>query len=178
MTMTQENTATVAKINVGDHVRSFDFAATNNRNLTGPHSAYCEGQVIGYKWVEGCDRYEIAVSQIISGGKFVPLNNLIDETGMFCVYPPINGTPTLLGNICDGVVKIEPATLSTERVYIAYTGTQSEAQLAAELAGRKVGYGSSDEGWFVAFDNDDTDFVYFRDGSVPPADLLPEVKRG
>lgn len=78
---------------VGDRVRSFDFA---DRSLDGPRACYMEGQITGLKEIEGCWRYKIEVNRCVGGGK---------EQDRFpaVIYPPVNGTPTMMGRITDGV---------------------------------------------------------------------------
>ena len=83
-------------ISVGNRVRSFDFHYM--RDLEGPRSCYMEGEVTdivehphyGYK----C--YEIQVSRVVAGGK-----ECSDRPTT--IYPPVNGTPTSMGRITDGV---------------------------------------------------------------------------
>jgi len=83
-------------VEVGNRVRSFDFHYM--RDLDGPRSCYMEGEVtdivehphFGYK----C--YEIQVDRVICAGKE---NDEIPVT----IYPPVNGTPTTMGRITDGV---------------------------------------------------------------------------
>ena len=84
------------KIVIGTKVRSFDFHRM--RDLEGPRSCYTEGIVTGFEEVRGCMRYVIEVSRCISGGEDI-------ASGEFppTIYPPVNGTPTMLGRITDGV---------------------------------------------------------------------------
>lgn len=79
---------------IGDKVRSFDFH--HMRDLEGPRSCYMEGQLTGLKRVEGCWRYKIEVTRCVAGG---------EEQNNFppVIYPPMNGTPTTMGRITDGV---------------------------------------------------------------------------
>lgn len=84
-------------IQVGDPVRSFDFYS---RDLEGEMACYVEGEVEGFEEMEGCDRYVIRVLKRVRGGKLTMCSM---ET---YVYPPVNGTPTTMGRICDGVQKI------------------------------------------------------------------------
>jgi hypothetical protein len=88
------------EIKVGDKVRSFDFEG--RRNLTGERACYIEGVVMGFREIEGCQRYEIKLTRRVFGG----------EDGPFAgtMYPPVNGTSTLFGDTTDGVVKIEEDT--------------------------------------------------------------------
>ena len=84
------------EISVGSHVRSFDFHYM--RDLEGDRACYMEGEVTdivehphyGYK----C--YEIQVSRVVVGGKE-------ENEGHLTIYPPVNGTPTTMGRITDGV---------------------------------------------------------------------------
>ena len=83
-------------VEVGSNVRSFDFHYM--RDLEGRRSCYMEGEVtdivehphFGYK----C--YEIQVNRVICGGEE---NDEMPVT----IYPPVNGTPTTMGRITDGV---------------------------------------------------------------------------
>ena len=84
-------------IQIGTQVRSFDFHYM--RDLEGPRSCYMEGKVVGFEEVRGCQRYVIEVDRCISGG---------EEQGDFpaTIYPPVNGTPTWMGRVTDGVEAI------------------------------------------------------------------------
>ena len=89
-------------IEVGSKVRSFDFArGESGRDLKGERACYIEGVVEGFKEVDGCERYIVRVDRKVFGGKEE------DILGRFpYVYPPVNGTPRMLGGVCDGVVLI------------------------------------------------------------------------
>jgi len=79
-------------IKVGDAVRSYDF--------DGRTDCYVEGVVVAIKMPHGMDavkRYEIKVARQVFGG-----DEIADHADF--VYPPINGTPTLFGRECNGVV--------------------------------------------------------------------------
>ena len=89
------------QININDTVRSFDFHM--NRDLEGERACYVEGVVEGFREVEGCTRYDIKVTRAVFGGEEVEV-----EEGAR-VFPPLNGTPTLLGRITDGVFKMGEA---------------------------------------------------------------------
>ena len=82
------------EITFGSQVRSFDFHYM--RDLDGPRSCYMEGQMMGHTTIEGCKRYIIAVKRCVVRG---------EETSNFpeVIYPPVNGTPTTMGRITDGV---------------------------------------------------------------------------
>ncbi len=82
------------EITVGTKVRSFDFHYM--RDLEGPRSCYMEGVVTGIEKVRGCDRYVIKVDRCVVGG---------EEKSDFpsTIIPPVNGTPTMLGRVTDGV---------------------------------------------------------------------------
>jgi len=57
-------------IEVGDRVRSYDFAHVGQRDLFGPQSDYIEGIVETIdEWMEGCPRYKITVERQISSGR-------------------------------------------------------------------------------------------------------------
>ncbi len=84
-------------IKVGDKVRSFDFP--HSRDVDGDRACYVEGVVEGFKEVEGCERYVVRVDRKVFAGKEE------DILGRYpYVFPPVNGTPRLLGGVCDGVV--------------------------------------------------------------------------
>jgi len=83
-------------IKIGTKVRSFDFHYM--RDLEGPRSCYMEGVVTGIEKIRGCDRYIIAVDRCISGGEKVSAQEHPPE-----ICPPVNGTPTFMGRITDGV---------------------------------------------------------------------------
>ncbi len=83
-------------ITIGNRVRSFDFHYM--RDLDGPRSCYMEGVVTGIEKIRGCDRYIIAVDRCIVRGKEQPAQNYPPE-----ICPPVNGTPTTMGRITDGV---------------------------------------------------------------------------
>src|SRR5688572_26501204 len=88
--------ATISRpIKVGDRVRSFDF---DNRNLSGPRSAYIEGQVVAIVRFEGCDRYKIAVEKQVFDGEVL---HPTEWSGPW-VFPPVNGTQSWMG-LTDGV---------------------------------------------------------------------------
>ena len=85
-------------IQVGSKVRSFDFArGDRGRQLEGERACYIEGVVEGFKDLEGCERYVIRVDRKVWAGEEV------DNPYRGHVYPPVNGTPTSLGGVCDGV---------------------------------------------------------------------------
>ena len=50
-----------------------------------------------FKDLEGCERYVIRVDRKVWAGEEV------DNPYRGHVYPPVNGTPTSLGGVCDGV---------------------------------------------------------------------------
>ena len=81
-------------IQVGSKVRSFDFDYC--RDLTGERACYVEGKVIGIEPHGGCDRYVIEVSRAIFGGEE-------RDAWPKKVYPPLNGTPKLMGGVCNAV---------------------------------------------------------------------------
>ena len=78
-------------IKIHDEVRSFDFA----------HSAdyFAVGIVRDIVEMAGCQRYKIELFGIVAGGKqseHVPSDPF--------VYPPVNGTVSIFGDVCAGVV--------------------------------------------------------------------------
>lgn len=83
---------------IGDTVRSFDF---DGRELEGSGACYVEGKLVGIDSTHfDCPRYVIHVKKRIFDGK------RIEGDGNEFVYPPVNGTPTWLGGVCDGVVLV------------------------------------------------------------------------
>jgi hypothetical protein len=90
-------------IQVGDRVRSFDFAETFDdgaqfgRDLEGERACYVEGTVLEMSDREGCSRYEIHVDRDVFGGEDS------DRRVGQVVYPPVNGTPKSFGGACDFV---------------------------------------------------------------------------
>tara|TARA_R110002020_G_scaffold46591_1_gene132525 strand:- start:953 stop:1441 length:489 start_codon:yes stop_codon:yes gene_type:complete len=82
-------------INIGDKVRSFDFAA--HRDIEGPDACFVEGIVEGF---EG-NHLVIKVTREVFEGE-----NL-EVIGGRKVRAPLNGLRTSRGRITDGVVKIE-----------------------------------------------------------------------
>ena len=91
-------------IEVGDIVRSFDHYgevdAEMASDLTGENACYVIGIVEPPDEVsqsfEDCERYTIRIVSRIVNGRTRPL-------GESHVYPPVNGTPTLMGRIQSGV---------------------------------------------------------------------------
>jgi len=77
---------------LGSRVRSYDFEG-NTRS-------YCEGELIGYVKFEGCLCYHIRVTLRLWSGKVLKAHETY-------VWPPVNGTPSMGGNLC-GVVLLEP----------------------------------------------------------------------
>ena len=78
---------------IGTRVRSFDFPC---RDTDGENACFMEGTITGFQRVAGCLRYVIRVERAVFGGKEqkdFPRN----------VFPPPNGTPTMLGNETDGI---------------------------------------------------------------------------
>lgn len=90
------------EIKIGTRVRSFDFAdGPDGRSLQGERACYIEGVVTGYENVEGCQRYQILVDRDVFGGEESTRRN-----GRV-VTPPVNGTPTWMGNVTDYVEAID-----------------------------------------------------------------------
>lgn len=90
-------------IKIGDKVRSFDFS--HHRDISGKNAHYVEGVVVeigNVLGIPGCARYTIDVTARIWCGDreedIDPRENL--------VYAPVNGTPTLLGDVCDYVERL------------------------------------------------------------------------
>ena len=90
-------------IQVGDRVRSFDFAETFDdgaqfgRDLEGDRACYVEGVVLDLTVHEGCPRYEIHVDRDVFAGEES------DRRVGRVIYPPVNGTPKSFGGACDSV---------------------------------------------------------------------------
>ena len=79
-------------IKVGDFVRSFDFVIGKfGKDLEGDRASFVEGQVVDFTPMGGCQRYAILVTKDVFGGE--EQTNRVGTT----VYPPVNGTPTLMG---------------------------------------------------------------------------------
>lgn len=76
-------------IKVGNRVRSYDFARDRE--------CYVEGIVEGFEQLEGCERYKIRVERKVWAGEEV------ESPYDGHVYPPLNGTPRLFGDVCSGV---------------------------------------------------------------------------
>lgn len=93
-------------LQVGDKVRSFDFAdGEYGRELSGGRAAYAEGFIVEIGPMpdapaNDCPRYHIRVTRDVFGGK-----GRIGENSRVgtMVYPPVNGTPTTMGNTTYGV---------------------------------------------------------------------------
>lgn len=106
-------------IEAGDRVRSFDFAwRQGGRDLAGPRACYVEGEVVrllpvGERFAfdahgetaeahfPDCTRYVVRVERRIFRGE------PCEPSGPY-VFPPTNGTPTILGETCRGVERIDP----------------------------------------------------------------------
>jgi len=85
-------------IAIGDLVRSFDFEML--KDVEGPKACYIEGEVTGFAFKEGCDRYCIVVRRQVFKGK--DISHQIGQS----VFPPVNGTPTVFGGTTDFVVSL------------------------------------------------------------------------
>jgi hypothetical protein len=85
-------------VKVGDRVRSFDFDYC--RDLTGERACYVEGYVVGIQPHGGCDRYVIEVDRVVFRGE--ERHDSWNKTA----YPPVNGTPKLMGGIYNAVEAI------------------------------------------------------------------------
>jgi len=98
----------VNSIEVGNKVRSFDFATTikgeaYGRDLEGDRASYVEGEVIGFEHKAMCSRYVIRVERRVFGGEEVTQVVANAHAEEHVVYPPVNGTPRTLGGVTDGV---------------------------------------------------------------------------
>ena len=86
------------EIQIGNRVRSFDFAdGPDGRALKGDRACYVEGTVMAIEEVQGCDRYRILVNRDVFQGE--ELENRVGRE----VFPPVNGTPTLISGPTDFV---------------------------------------------------------------------------
>lgn len=86
------------EIKIGDRVRSFDFPG-RVRDLEGERACYAIGRVEEVVRRNGCDRYMIKVEYVVYRGS----KEFASEE---FIYPPVNGTPTWLGEVCNGVEAI------------------------------------------------------------------------
>nr|BDD45964.1 hypothetical protein 10 [bacterium] len=96
------------EIQVGDRVRSFDFAeGSYGRDLAGPRASYIEGEVeaVDATAPSGWTAYKVRVERQVAGGE--EIDALVGEY----VYPPVNGTPQLgrdeLTNFVEKIVERE-----------------------------------------------------------------------
>jgi hypothetical protein len=97
------------EIAIGQPVRSYDFAPGLKGNTrpdygmddTGPQANWIEGEVvaIGKEVIEGCPRYTINPYIRCRSGK------IERHDGEGYIYPPVNGTRSILGGVTCGVVK-------------------------------------------------------------------------
>jgi len=87
-----------SEIKVGDTVRSFDFEFVDN--------CYIEGKVIDFHFIEGCERCMIELDKKIFNGKDTTEDYLKQVNGDRLVYPPINGTPSWMGDVLNNIKKI------------------------------------------------------------------------
>lgn len=86
------SSALVEEIKVGDYVRSYDFE--------GREDCYVEGIVNDILPIGECDRYFIKVSKRVwAGVEEIP-------TRVVEAFPPVNGTPTWMGEETHFVVKV------------------------------------------------------------------------
>ena len=88
-------------IKTGDLVRSFDFPE-HDKSTEGKNACFIEGEIVDIGRLlpeQGCNVYKIKVTRKIFGGEE------ISEHEEF-YYPPVNGTPTWLGDKTHGVEKI------------------------------------------------------------------------
>src|SRR4051812_16945701 len=92
------------EIKEGARVRSYDFPGNGMENgLFFRSDCYVVGVVVSVGAIEheGCPRYEIAIEGAVFGGK--PIMARTTK-----IIPPVNGTRTLFGGVCDGVVLDTP----------------------------------------------------------------------
>lgn len=118
-------------VKVGDRVRSYDFPDRVD--------CYVEGVVeeIGaFPEFPGCERYRIKVDRAVFEGK--PNGHFADF-----VFPPVNGTRTSMGRVCDGVVPIQPALTSmrdiqAREVFCVMTDFEQTADQAPTLEEARI----------------------------------------
>lgn len=79
-------------IGVGDRVRSYDFAGVWDHYIEGVVEAITEP-------MEGCPRYKLRVERRVVGGQEAP-------PYAEYVYPPVNGTPTMMGKVTNLVERL------------------------------------------------------------------------
>jgi len=84
----------VQDIQVGDVVRSYDFDGSD---------AYVQGQVMDIYEDLDCDRYSIMVTEVKRSDEDVKILASVDQ---FIATPPVNGTPTSMGNVIHCVEKV------------------------------------------------------------------------
>ena len=97
-------------INVGDRVRTYDFPNNGvDGGLFFRSDCYMRGVVLGFEFVEGCMRYRIGIDSRVFAGKTAASSGVE-------IVPPVNGSPTLMGNTTDGVVHEDELEIET---YIA-----------------------------------------------------------
>lgn len=87
-------------IQIGDTVRSFDFARFTD--LRGERACYVEGVVRDIVELEGCQRYVIEVRRDVCAGAVV-------APGRPTVIVPVNGTKKWNGELTNGVVLLSVA---------------------------------------------------------------------
>lgn len=90
---TVDDPAKCEAIKVGDRVKSYDFMAYDDTFVIGIVSA-------DDFMMEGCNRYVIRVVERWINGEQVQTHS-----GEAC-FPPVNGTPKMLGGYTNGVRKI------------------------------------------------------------------------
>jgi len=84
----------------GERVRSFDFG--------GIRTCYAEGVVEAItEPMEGCPRYKLRVETRVFEGQRVDVDTPY-------LYPPVNGTPTILGGVTNCVERIPAASNSLQ----------------------------------------------------------------
>ena len=85
-------------VHIGDTVRSLDFPSDPSKNDT----HYVECEIVDIVNRE-CPRYKILVAKKVFRGMVMSME---DDEPLY-VYPPVNGTPTLIeGVVTNGVHKL------------------------------------------------------------------------
>lgn len=86
---------------IGERVRSFDFPDLDGH--PGRSDCYVEGPIVAFEEREGCMRYVILVEvDAFDGAVYRTGDGKRSRVGRTC-YPPVNGTPTTFGGVCQGV---------------------------------------------------------------------------
>lgn len=99
-------------IKIGDRVRSYDFPDMVGSDHPAGQS-YVEGVVSGiikygtdpHRFT--CDVYVIAATKWVRGGEVLEINEYNKDVVSEHYYPPVNGTPSSMGGVTYGVVRVD-----------------------------------------------------------------------